>query len=344
MTNILEHLISKKNLDYETMQYVMHGIMHGEYSSEWIASFLTAMRIKGIVSEELLASVVIMQKLVTKVMPNSSNVVDVVGTGGDGIHTFNISTASMLVASSCGAKVAKHGNRGISSKSGSADVLEALGVNLQLNPNNIVDCIDNLGLGFMFAPNHHPAMKYVAPVRKILGIRTFFNVLGPLTNPAGVKRMLMGVYSREWLEPIAGVLNQLGFEHAWVVCAENGMDEISSSLNTYVYEVKNGKINSFMLDPTEYGFAKHDVKELYASNAMHSAEIITQVLKGSEGAAFDMICINAAATLYIGGIVESLEQGIELAKLNIKNGNAYSKLKEFVHYTKSMASNSDLAL
>ncbi len=330
--NALEQLINKKDLDYETMQKIMHDIMHGEYSCEWIAGFLVAMQMKGITSQELLASVNIMQSLVTKVYPASSNVVDVVGTGGDGIHTFNISTASMIAAASCGAKVAKHGNRGVSSKSGSADVLEAFGVNLQLSPENIAKCIDSIGLGFMFAPHHHPAMKYVAPVRKNLGIRTFFNVLGPLTNPAGVKRMLMGVYSREWLEPIAGVLNDLEFEHAWVVCAENGMDEISSSLNTYVYEVKKGKINSFMLEPAQYGFAKHNDRELYASNAKHSADIIMQVLRGNKGAAFDMTCINAAAVLYISGAADNLVQGIELVKTNIENGAARNKLYEFVSY------------
>jgi anthranilate phosphoribosyltransferase len=334
--NIIENLLNKQNLDYDTMQEVMHKIMQGECSNEFIAAFLVAMQAKGITSTELLASVNIMQKLVTTVKPQANNVVDVVGTGGDGIHTFNISTASMIVAASCGAKVAKHGNRGVSSHSGSADALEALGVNLNLTPTQIAQSIDNIGLGFMFAPQHHTAMKYVLHVRKILGIRTFFNVLGPLTNPANVKRMLLGVYSKDWLNPIAEVLQKLEFEHAWIVCAKNGMDEISTSTTTHICEIKHGKISNFALEPSDYGFKPYGIEEIYACNALHSAQIIQSAFGGERGAAFDIISINAGATLYLAGIASSLKEGIYLAQNSILSKKAKQKLQEFIHYTQNI--------
>jgi anthranilate phosphoribosyltransferase len=331
MTNIIENLLSKKHLSYTQMQDIMHGILHGTYSSEWIAAFLVAMRSKGIIRDELLAAAEVMQKLVTKVPILSNNVIDVVGTGGDGINTFNISTASMFVAAGAGAKVAKHGNRGVSSKSGSADALEALGIPLNLTVEQICFCIDELGLGFMFAPHHHPSMKYVAPVRKALGIRTFFNILGPLTNPANVKRMLMGVYDENLLKPIAEVLLGLGFEHAWVVCAENGMDEISTCFKTHVYEVKNQEIQDFYVQPEDFGFKKYDIEILHANSPEHSASIIQSVLYGTQGAAFDIVCINAGALLYISDMAASLEDGIQKAKQSIMNGAALKKLHSLVN-------------
>ncbi len=331
MPNIIEQLLNRKDLSYTCMQNVMHGMMHGEYSSEWIAAFLVAMRAKGIMRDELLAAAEIMQKLVTKVPVRSNNVIDVVGTGGDGINTFNISTASMFVAAGAGAKVAKHGNRGVSSKSGSADVLEELGVSLNINVEQICFCIDELGLGFMFAPQHHPAMKYVAPVRKALGIRTFFNILGPLTNPANVKRMLMGVYDERYLQPIAEVLLGLGFEHAWVVCAENGMDEISTCFKTHVYEVKNQSIRNFYIEPQKLGFQKYAVEALQANSPEHSATIIQNVLNGTQGAAFDIVCMNAGALLYLSDLAIDLNDGIHKAQHSILSGAAAKKLYSLVN-------------
>jgi len=331
--NIIESLLQKQDLDYSSMQEIMHNIMHGNCSSEWIAAFLVAMRAKGMTSEELLACIELMHKIVTPVKVSSKNVVDVVGTGGDGIHTFNISTASMIVAAAGGAKVAKHGNRSISSKSGSADVLESLGINLNQSCALIAKSIEEIGLGFMFAPHHHPAMKYVANVRKALGIHSFFNVLGPLTNPANVKRMLVGVYSKEWLETIANVLLKLNFEHAFVVHAENGMDEVSSSVKTHIYEVKNGVINNFILDPLDYGFVAYDIKEIFAVDSKHSSEIILNIFKGNKGAAFDTVVINSAIVLYISDLADSIASGIKMAQEVILDGRALAKLEEFKHFS-----------
>jgi anthranilate phosphoribosyltransferase len=338
--NIIESLLCGHSLSNSAMQDIMHDIMNGKLSPEWLAGFIVAMRAKGMNHDELYAALNVMEKLVTPVQAKSTNIVDVVGTGGDGISTFNISTASMIVAASCGAKVAKHGNRSISSLSGSADVLEALGVNLAQNPEQIANNIDDIGLGFMFAPNHHPAMRNIANTRKMLGIRSFFNILGPLTNPANVKRMLLGVYDTAWLEPIARVLNKKGFEHAWIICADNGMDEISNTLNTVVFEIKNKQINEFIIKPKDYGFAVHDIHDIYCENSKHSAEIIQHILQGkleyknkNLQSCFDIVSINSAAVLYISGIANNLEHGIQLAKQSMLNGNAYAKLSDFIKYS-----------
>ncbi len=334
--NIIDHLLKKNNLSYEQMQDIMHNIMHGNCSGEWIAAFLVSMRAKGISVDELLASVDVMRKIVTPITLNCINAVDVVGTGGDGINTFNISTASMIVAASCGAKVAKHGNRGVSSKSGSADVLEILGININQNATLIAKSIEECGLGFMFAPHHHPAMKYVASVRKILGIRTFFNILGPLTNPANVKRMLIGVYSKEWLMPIAQVLLKLNFEHAMVVHADNGMDEVSSSGITYAFEVKNNNIIELEINPEIYGFKPFNLDEISATDSKHSAQIIKHAFNANQGAAFDMIAINAGVVLYVGALAANIEEGVKMAINAMLNGKASEKLQEFIKYTSDL--------
>ncbi len=330
--NILEHILRGKHLKHEDMQDVMQKMLKGSYPGEWVAAFLVAMRAKGETVEELLAAVQVLQQLVTPVhLGDVDHVVDVVGTGGDGHSTFNISTASMLVAASCGAKVAKHGNKGVSSRSGSADCLQALGVSLDANALQIARSIEEHGLGFMFAPNHHPAMRYVANIRKTLGVRTFFNLLGPLTNPAGVKRMLLGVYHRKWLEPLASVLQHLGFEHAWVVHAHNGLDEISSACPTDVCEVKNHTMRTFTIQPQDYGFAPHDLQTLCVENADQSAYVIRQVLQnntqGHLSACLDMMLINAAAVLYLAAKVNNLQDGIAMAREGIVSQKAWYKLQ-----------------
>jgi anthranilate phosphoribosyltransferase len=261
--------------------------------------------------------------------------VDVVGTGGDGAHTFNISTAAMFVAAGAGAKIAKHGNRSVSSKSGSADVLEALGVNLALSADQVATCITTVGAGFMFAPNHHPAMKNVVPIRKQLGVRTIFNILGPLTNPADAKRILMGVFHADLVGIQARVLQALGMEHALVVYGRDGLDEISLEGPTLVGELKDGVVREYEIHPKDFGLNAAPTNSFKVANAEESKQIVLDVLDGKPGPASDIVCLNAGATLYVAGVAKDIASGITLARAAITSGAARQKLDTFVVETQS---------
>jgi anthranilate phosphoribosyltransferase len=269
---------------------------------------------------------------------DKTHLVDVVGTGGDGAHTFNISTASMFVASAAGAKIAKHGNRSVSSKSGSADVLEALGVKLNLSATAVSQCIEQLGIGFMFAPNHHPAMKNVVPVRKDLGVRTIFNILGPLTNPAKAPNILMGVFHPELVATQAKVLQLMGAEHALVVHGNDGLDEITLSGPTMVAELRNGQISQYAITPSEFGIAIASMENLKVADAQESKAIILNIMNNQSGPARDIVCLNAGATLYASNVSSSIAEGIALASSAIASGKAKQKLEAFVALTQSLAS------
>jgi anthranilate phosphoribosyltransferase len=264
--------------------------------------------------------------------------VDVVGTGGDGAHTFNISTASMFVASAAGAKIAKHGNRSVSSKSGSADVLEALGVKLNLSANAVSQCIDQLGIGFMFAPNHHPAMKNVVPIRKDLGVRTIFNILGPLTNPAKAPNIVMGVFHPELVVTQAKVLQLMGAEHALVVHGKDGLDEITLSGPTMVAELRNGQISQYEITPSDFGITNDSMESLKVADAQESKTIILNIMNNQAGPARDIVCLNAGATLYAANVAKSISEGVQLAGNTIASGKAKQKLEAFVGLTQSLAS------
>jgi anthranilate phosphoribosyltransferase len=304
-----------------------------------VAALLVALRSKKETPTEIAAAATVMRDFATAVnVNNKKHLVDVVGTGGDGAHTFNISTASMFVASAAGAKIAKHGNRSVSSKSGSADVLEALGVKLNLSAQAVTQCIEQLGIGFMFAPNHHPAMKNVVPVRKDLGVRTIFNILGPLTNPAKAPNIVMGVFHPELVETQAKVLQLMGAEHALVVHGKDGLDEISLSGPTMVAELRNGQINKYEITPSDFGIAIASMNTLKVADAQESKANILNIMNNQAGPARDIVCLNAGATLYAANVAKSIAEGVQLADNTIASGKAKQKLEAFVALTQSLAS------
>ena len=298
-----------------------------------------ALRSKKETPTEIAAAATVMRDFATAVnVKDKTHLVDVVGTGGDGAHTFNISTASMFVASAAGAKIAKHGNRSVSSKSGSADVLEALGVKLNLSAAAVSQCIEQLGIGFMFAPNHHPAMKNVVPVRKDLGVRTIFNILGPLTNPAKAPNILMGVFHPELVATQAKVLQLMGAEHALVVHGNDGLDEITLSGSTMVAELRNGQISQYEIKPSDFGIANASMENLKVADAQESKAIILNIMNNQSGPARDVVCLNAGATLYAANVSKSIAEGVQLASSTITSGKAKQKLEAFVALTQSLAS------
>lgn len=338
-SQILQHLIDGKELPEAEMVQMMRAIMGGELPGPMVAALLVALRSKKETPSEIAAAATVMRDFATAVNVNDkTHLVDVVGTGGDGAHTFNISTASMFVASAAGAKIAKHGNRSVSSKSGSADVLEALGVKLNLSPSAVTQCIEQLGIGFMFAPNHHPAMKNVVPVRKDLGVRTIFNILGPLTNPAKAPNIVMGVFHPELVATQAKVLQLMGAEHALVVHGNDGLDEITLSGPTMVAELRNGQIKEYVITPSEFGIAHASMETLKVADAQESKAIIVNVMNNQSGPARDIVCLNAGATLYAANVSSSITEGIALANSTITSGKAKQKLEAFVALTQSLAS------
>ena len=335
----LQHLIDGKELPEAEMVQIMRAIMGGELPGPMVAALLVALRSKKETPTEIAAAATVMRDFATAVNVNDkSHLVDVVGTGGDGAHTFNISTASMFVASAAGAKIAKHGNRSVSSKSGSADVLEALGVKLNLSATAVTQCIEQLGIGFMFAPNHHPAMKNVVPIRKDLGVRTIFNILGPLTNPAKAPNIVMGVFHPELVVTQAKVLQLMGAEHALVVHGKDGLDEITLSGPTIVAELRNGQINQYEITPSDFGIALQSMESLKVADAQESKAIILNLMNNQSGPARDIVCLNAGATLYAANLVRSIAEGVQLANSTITSGKAKQKLEEFVALTQSLAS------
>lgn len=325
----LQTLIEGRDFSYEEMLSVMQQVMGGELTSAQIAGLLMALRIKGETVDEIAAAAEVMRSLATKVsIKNTQHLVDTCGTGGDGIQTFNVSTAGAFVAAAAGASVAKHGGRSVSSTCGSIDVLEALGVNVNLTPEQVAASVDEIGIGFMFAPNHHSAMKHAAPVRRELGVRTMFNLLGPLTNPAGAKRQVMGVFHRDLTGLLAGALQRLGSEHVMVVHGADGMDEISFTGDTFVAELKNGEVKQYTINPAQFGLPLHQLNTIQVKNAEESKAMVLEVLSGKDGPARDIVLLNAGAAIYVAGIAENLAAGIEKAKQVIDSGAALEKLNQ----------------
>ena len=332
----LSQVLDMRDLTVAQMQAAMNTIMQGQATPAQIAGFIIALRMKGEAVDELVAAASVMRSLSNKVEVKVDNLVDTCGTGGDGQHTFNVSTTAAIVAASAGVNIAKHGNRSVSSNTGSADVLEELGVNLELAPDQIANCIEKTGIGFMFAPMHHSCMKHAIGPRKELGVRTLFNLLGPLTNPASAKNQILGVFNQRWLQPIANVLHRLGSEHALVVYAEDGLDEISAMSPTNVCEMHNGKIKQYMFAPGDLGIKPGNLADIKVENAQQSAEIIHQVLQGTEGTAMDIVALNAGAAIYVSGQAKSLAGGVKTAMECIHSGAANNKLDELVNFTNNL--------
>jgi anthranilate phosphoribosyltransferase len=324
----------KEDLTHDEAFKTMDEIMSGEASEVQMSSYLTAMSMKGETIDEITASAEAMRAHCVRLL-NDVEALEIVGTGGDGSNTFNISTTSSIVISAAGVPVAKHGNRSASSKCGAADVLEQLGVNIQIDPEKSLSCLKKNNICFLFAQNYHIAMKYVASVRKELAIRTIFNILGPLTNPAGATMQVLGVYDKELVEPLAEVLNNLGVESALSVYGMDGMDEISASSETFVCEIKNGKTKSYMIKPEDFGFERCKKEDLVGGNPKENAQITLDILKGQKGPKRNAVVLNSAAGLYVADIVESINDGVKLAEEIIDSGKALKQLEKFIDCTNS---------
>jgi anthranilate phosphoribosyltransferase len=334
----LQRTIEHREIFHDEMLKIMRTIMSGELSPVMMAALITGLRVKKETIGEITAAAQVMREFSTKVdVADKQHLVDIVGTGGDGSHTFNISTCSMFVAAAAGAKVSKHGGRSVSSKSGSADVLESLGIDINLKPEAIARCIEEVGIGFMFAPNHHPAMKNVAPVRKELGVRTIFNILGPLTNPASAPNILMGVFHPDLVGIQVRALQRLGADHAVVVYGRDGMDEISLGAATMVGELKNGEISEYEIHPEDFGLPMASNRGLKVETPEQSCRMLTTVLDNQAGPARDIVIFNAGAALYAADVVDSIQAGIGKARAAIESGAAKAKLGELVKLTKALA-------
>ena len=332
----LQRCIEHREIFHDEMLKIMRMIMSGEMSPLMAAAIITSLRVKKETIGEISAAAEVMREFANKVVVDGGpHFVDIVGTGGDGSHTFNISTASMFVVAAGGAKVAKHGNRGVSSKSGAADVLEALGANIMLSPDQVAHCIDTIGLGFMFAPSHHPAMKNVAPIRKEMGVRTIFNILGPLTNPASAPNMLMGVFHPDLVGIQVRVLQRLGAKHALVVWGRDGMDEISLGAATAIGELRDGKVTEYDIHPEDYGLSMVSNRGLRVADSLESKQMVLEALDNKPGTPREIVMLNAGAGLYAANVVESIPAGIRLARETIASGAARAKLDQFVQLTRS---------
>ncbi|HEX2649684.1 MAG TPA: anthranilate phosphoribosyltransferase [Burkholderiales bacterium] len=331
----IQRTVEHREVFHDEMLHIMRQIMRGELSQAQIAGFIVGLRVKKETVGEIAAAAQVMREFATMVpLKDYKHVVDVVGTGGDGAHTFNISTAATFVAAAAGARVAKHGNRSVSSRSGSADVLEALGAKLELPPERIARAIESVGVGFMFAPSHHPAMKHAGPVRKDLGVRTIFNILGPLTNPAGAQNQLLGVFHPDLVGIQVRVLQRLGAKHVMVVYGLDGLDEISISGPTIVGELVGGELREYELHPSRLGLEVYDRRAIQVNTVEESKQMILAVLENQPGPALNIVLLNAAAALYVAGVVKSIENGLERARKAISSGEARKKLDEFVAFTK----------
>nr|AEI30725.1 anthranilate phosphoribosyltransferase [uncultured microorganism] len=324
----LQRLIEHREIFHEEMLSLMRQIMAGEVSPVMIAALITGLRVKKETIGEITAAAMVMRELSTKVpVADCAHLVDTCGTGGDSAHTFNISTAATFVAAGAGARVAKHGGRSVSSKSGSADVLEALGININLPPDQVAKAIAEVGLGFMFAPNYHSAMKHAAPVRKELGVRTLFNILGPLTNPAGAPNQVMGVFHPDLVGIQVRVLQRLGSERALTVFGREGLDEISISGETLVGELRDGEVREYVVSPDQFGLGIHDIRALQVATVEESRDRILKVLRNEPGAERDVVVLNAGAAIYASGITDSLADGVDHARTSIASGAALAKLE-----------------
>ena len=332
----LQRTIEHREIFHDEMLHLMRQIMGGELSPVMLAAITTGLRVKKETIGEITAAAQVMREFATKVhVTDKQHLVDIVGTGGDGAHTFNISTCSMFVIAAAGAKVSKHGGRSVSSKSGSADVIEALGANLNLAPQAIAQCIAQTGIGFMFAPNHHPAMKNVAAVRKELGVRTIFNILGPLTNPADAPNILMGVFHPDLVGIQVRALQRLGAEHALVVYGKDGLDEVSLGAATMVGELKDGKISEYEIHPEDFGMQMASTRALRVETPEQSRAILQGVLAGNSGPAREIVLLNAAAALYAANVSSSIAQGLEAARQALDSGAAQAKLAQFIAATQA---------
>jgi anthranilate phosphoribosyltransferase len=337
-TEALTRTIEHREIFHDEMLALMRRIMGGEMSPVMMAALLVGLRVKKETIGEITAAAQVMREFSTKVeVADRTHLVDIVGTGGDGSHTFNISTCSMFVAAACGARVSKHGNRGVSSKSGSADVLEALGVSLALPPAAISKCIADTGIGFMFAPNHHPAMKNVAPVRKELGVRTIFNILGPLTNPADAPNILMGVFHPDLVGIQVRALQRLGAEHAVVVYGRDGMDEVSLGAATMVGEYKDGGIHEYEIHPEDFGLTMASNRALKVESPEQSKALLRSVLDNEPGPARDIVILNTGVALYAANVAATMADGVALAREALASGKALAKMHQFVARTKELA-------
>ncbi len=325
-----------QDLSRKEISSVMNQILTGLASENQIKSFLLSLSSKGESVEEVIGSAEVMRSLSTKVPVNTKHLVDTCGTGGVGSGIFNVSTTAAFVASSCGAKVAKHGNRSATRKSGSADLLEVAGVSLDLNPEQVKDCIEKVGLGFMFAPAHHSAMKYAIGPRKELGIKTIFNLLGPLTNPAGALNQVLGVFDSKWIRPLAEVLKELGSENVLVLHSEDGLDEISSASSTSIAELRDGEINEYSISPEDFGLKILPIENLKVSSPQESLQIAKEALRGENQAATQMVAMTSGAALYVAGLAGSLKEGIDMSIHNISEGYGLKKLDELVEYSQSL--------
>ena len=327
--------IEHREIFHDEMLMLFRQIMGGEMSPVMIAALTMGLRVKKETIGEIAAAAQVMRDFAAKVdVPNADNLVDIVGTGGDGANTFNISTASMFVVAAAGARVAKHGGRSVSSSSGSADALEALGVNIQLKPDQVAQSIQETGIGFMFAPNHHAAMKHAAPVRKELGVRTIFNILGPLTNPAGAPNIMMGVFHADLVGIQARVLQKLGAKHALVVWARDNMDEVSLGAATMVGELVNGEIREYDIHPEDFGLQMTSSRNLRVDSSAESVAKIYEALDNKTGAARDIVILNSGTALYASGVVDSIAKGVTKATESIASGAARAKLEEFAKFTR----------
>ncbi len=334
----LQRTIEHREIFHDEMLKVVRLIMSGELSPVMMAALITGLRVKKETIGEITAAAQVMREFSTKVnVADKTNLVDIVGTGGDGSHTFNISTCSMFVAAAAGAKISKHGGRSVSSKSGSADVLEAMGVNINLKPEAIAKCIQDVGIGFMFAPNHHSAMKHVAPVRKELGVRTIFNILGPLTNPAGAPNILMGVFHPDLVGIQVRALQRLGTEHAVVVYGRDGMDEVSLGAATLVGELKNGEITEYEIHPEDFGLPMASNRALKVETPEQSRAMLMGVLDNQPGAARDIVMLNAGVALYAANVAGTMKEGLDKARVAIESGAAKTRLAQFVAATQALA-------
>jgi len=333
MKSAIKAVTEKQNLSRDEMTQVMDLIMTGQATDSQIGGFLIGLRMKGETVDEVSAAASVMRELSTKVIAPDEFLVDTCGTGGDASGSFNISTASVFVTAAAGAHVAKHGNRSVSSKSGSADVLETAGVNLDISPEQVADCIKNVGAGFLFAIKHHGAMKHAIGPRKEMAVHTIFNVLGPLTNPASAPNQVIGVFSKDWIEPLAQVLKQLGSRHVMIVHADDGMDEISIGSATSVAELMDGEITTYTIQPEDFAMQKADLAEIKAKDSVESLKIIQSVLDDQDGPAKDIVCLNAGAAIYVSGLTDSLAAGIEKAKAVIADGKAKEKLEALIEYS-----------
>jgi anthranilate phosphoribosyltransferase len=337
-TEALQRVIEHREIFHDEMLHIMRLIMSGEMSPVLMAAFIAALRVKKETIGEITAAAQVMREFSTKVeVADRLHLVDIVGTGGDGSHTFNISTCSMFVVAAAGGRVSKHGGRSVSSKSGSADVLESLGVNINLPPKQIAQCIADMGIGFMFAPNHHPAMKNVAPVRKELGVRTLFNILGPLTNPAGAPNILMGVFHPDLVGIQVRALERLGAEHALVVYGRDGLDEVSLGASTLVGELKDGQIREFEIHPEDFGFAMSSNRALRVETPEQSRAMLLGVLANEPGPARDIVVLNAGVALYAANVADTMETGIALAREALASGAAKTRLDRLISATQKAA-------